>query len=92
MGIDFSISGKNGTCLKVAEHEGHFNLMEFLRGFFFFFDYNIFLVNILKLYYSEWETEHLTPTGVVIPPATHCTYLSFIIYFKFHINHIVFFL
>lgn len=37
MGIDFSISGKNGTCLKVAEHEGHFHLIEFLRSILFLF-------------------------------------------------------
>ena len=32
MGADFSISGKNGNCLKVAENEGHFQLIEFFRG------------------------------------------------------------
>jgi len=31
MGADTTIAGKNGTCLKVAENEGHFKLMEFLR-------------------------------------------------------------
>ena len=25
------MAGRNGTCLEIAEHEGHFHLIEFMR-------------------------------------------------------------
>ena len=37
MGADYYVVGKYGTCLKVAEDEGHFNLIEFLRGNYLLF-------------------------------------------------------
>ena len=31
MGADFNILGENGNCLTIAENEGHFKLIEYLR-------------------------------------------------------------
>jgi len=31
MGADSTMAGRNGTCLEIAEHEGHFHLIEFMR-------------------------------------------------------------